>query len=369
MSGNTSTADIKNKQRNGNIELLRFAFSAGIVLFHCSDSFFLFKGGFLGVEFFFMLTGLFLEKTMGIENTDGQIRLTEAVKRSFKYVIKKILLFYPYFLISTFIGLCVKIALFGHAETMLRDCIGDLFFLQPFGIRTLSATGVVWYLSVSYFALFFICTMLYFNKKACKKIVFPVIVVSLTFILFYKLRGLNHPINFFMFSGIVFSSGIMRGFISICLGVLINDASKILQRYKGGISSAAFTVLEAVSYLAVFVYMKLFRSSVYDIFPFILIAVGLTVTVSEISLFSGKLNNGITSFLGKFSSVLFMNHHYLVGYQDKIAEKLGLTDYNELLMKCCCIALSFIISYVVLKLGGKASSELKALFDKKIKVK
>lgn len=44
------------KMRNGNIELLRFLFCADIVLYHAG----FLPRGYVGVEFFFMVTGFFL---------------------------------------------------------------------------------------------------------------------------------------------------------------------------------------------------------------------------------------------------------------------------------------------------------------------
>lgn len=51
----------KIKKRNGNIEILRFLFCIGIVLFHAWVN----PRGFIGVEFFFIVTGFFLAKKGG----------------------------------------------------------------------------------------------------------------------------------------------------------------------------------------------------------------------------------------------------------------------------------------------------------------
>ena len=47
---------MKNKERNGNIELLRFVFCVMMVLYHA----WYVRRGYIGVEFFFMVTGYFL---------------------------------------------------------------------------------------------------------------------------------------------------------------------------------------------------------------------------------------------------------------------------------------------------------------------
>jgi len=50
------------KKRNGEIEFLRFVFAVVVVIFHFNSSFNLnaFHWGRLGVEFFFMVTGVLL---------------------------------------------------------------------------------------------------------------------------------------------------------------------------------------------------------------------------------------------------------------------------------------------------------------------
>ena len=54
------------KKRNGNIEILRFIFCMLIILVHFPQEvrYFFGASGYLGVEFFFMISGLFLGRKL-----------------------------------------------------------------------------------------------------------------------------------------------------------------------------------------------------------------------------------------------------------------------------------------------------------------
>ena len=59
--------------RNGNAELLRVFMSAGIVLYHAGIAKFSCRGGFLAVDFFFMVTGFFLaQRLRPAEGSEGK---------------------------------------------------------------------------------------------------------------------------------------------------------------------------------------------------------------------------------------------------------------------------------------------------------
>lgn len=63
------------KKINGEIELLRFVFAIGVVLVHSRNLFgeewrYFLKGSF-GVEFFFIVTGFFLAKSVSKKNEGG----------------------------------------------------------------------------------------------------------------------------------------------------------------------------------------------------------------------------------------------------------------------------------------------------------
>lgn len=95
------------KGRNGGIELLRFIFCMGIVLLH---------GGFgcgsayLGVEFFFLISGAFMARSLSGSQAAAQGESPSVTCRaSIGYLLKRVGAVFPYFLLSTGIATAIKI--------------------------------------------------------------------------------------------------------------------------------------------------------------------------------------------------------------------------------------------------------------------
>lgn len=94
-------------KRDGNIEILRFLFSLGVVLFHGGLGV---RGGYLGVEFFFMLTGAFLAKSLDQDsNLKKPEPFVDTCSASLQYLKKRVIKIYPSFFLSTLIGAVVTI--------------------------------------------------------------------------------------------------------------------------------------------------------------------------------------------------------------------------------------------------------------------
>ncbi|MFZ2924574.1 MAG: hypothetical protein WA039_05640, partial [Gemmiger qucibialis] len=94
------------KARNGNIELLRFVFCVGVVLFHA----WYVRRGYIGVEFFFIVTGYFLaEKICRLNARETTCpSLENAMKEATWDVLKRYRLIFPYFLVATVLGFIVR---------------------------------------------------------------------------------------------------------------------------------------------------------------------------------------------------------------------------------------------------------------------
>ena len=141
------------KQRMGSLELLRFAFCVCIVLLHSGLTA---RGGYLGVEYFFMLSGAFLAKSLSREqeaHAAEPVRITCAA--SMKNLLHRIGAILPYYLVSTCIGLAVRL-LSERSPVIVGGAAADLLFLQNFGFPVASITGVIWYLGSLFFALWLV---------------------------------------------------------------------------------------------------------------------------------------------------------------------------------------------------------------------
>ena len=78
------------KKRNGEIDVLRFVFSIFIVLYHFGDVFKvdIARFGFIGVEFFFVVSGVLMARTAKLKK-----------EKYVTFISKKIKSFYPYYFV------------------------------------------------------------------------------------------------------------------------------------------------------------------------------------------------------------------------------------------------------------------------------
>lgn len=146
---------MKNKERNGNIELLRFVFCVMMVLYHA----WYVRRGYIGVEFFFMVTGYFLAEKICRLNAKEASRpsVENAMKEATRDVTKRYRSIFPYFFVATILGFIVRAYAqkWDNAAILLGVQLipADFLYLQNLGLSTTSATGVLWYLSAMTFAV------------------------------------------------------------------------------------------------------------------------------------------------------------------------------------------------------------------------
>lgn len=86
------------KMINGEIELFRFIFSICVLLYHfrIDYNFELFASGAIGVEFFFIVTGVLLAKSV----KEIQIDRNRIPYYTWSFLLRKISKFYPYYIIG-----------------------------------------------------------------------------------------------------------------------------------------------------------------------------------------------------------------------------------------------------------------------------
>ncbi|MCR5205817.1 MAG: acyltransferase family protein [Lachnospiraceae bacterium] len=335
------------KHRNGEIELLRFVFCFAIICLHGEMKF---RGGFLGVEFFYMVTGAFMAKSLSGDdiNANESYKITFQKSKNFIiYYIKKI---YPFFLPATLIGTILAF-LSTRKLYIVLYAFGDLLFLQNFGFPAACATGVVWYLSSLLFgiAILYPVARRYFN-------VFSVYFCPLIFLLivgfFIKIYGtIEVPCEWY---GVI-NTGFLRAIADISLGIFVYIISENLRRFnKLLIYRIIFSIMELVFFVLIILYMAFGVESwfVYDGYIVIIMAFALSVALSEISLWNKILSKSFFSSLGKASFFLFLNHYCWFKWLEPALNNIGLIIDNNL-FKLLCIEFTIVSSILTWFLGLK----------------
>ncbi|MBP3233810.1 MAG: acyltransferase family protein [Eubacterium sp.] len=187
--------------KNTVLELLRFIFASFIILFHLNKDIFgpdyiinsrgpleitVFRNGFIGVEFFFMLTGLFMaERVYKSDKASDQIKTGE---ETFAYIIRKAKSVWPMFAIVAVIKVILHLVYGGSIDWVVIN-FPSLFFLQRTGLCPGSYVYESWYISSMLIALAVLYPICIKNHRLFTTAIAPVIGLMVYGILISKMGG------------------------------------------------------------------------------------------------------------------------------------------------------------------------------------
>lgn len=156
------------KQKNGKIELLRFLFSMVILAYHMkmrfwkegylfNDSVSFFEAGYIGVEFFFLLSGFLLGMALDRARAAGETGSAGALplaEETWAFLWRKIRSILPYHLLFLCLTFVTKLWLTPQRlpGEVLNSLLPDLFFLGRSGLTEWTKTNV-WYLEALFAAI------------------------------------------------------------------------------------------------------------------------------------------------------------------------------------------------------------------------
>lgn len=299
------------------IEFWRLVFCFAVVAYHScyltpSRSFTtIFQGGYIGVEFFFIVSGLLMAKNLFRDIEDVQISV---LKKTSLFISHKIKLIYPCFLWAFLITFIVRSVISGNNLAQILhniiDSIPELLLLRMSGIAGYWVNTPTWYISAMVIVMLIFFPLL---QKIDKKLFlsFSLITsVSAYSWLYYSLGTLENPYKWQQFC----YSGLIRGVGGIMLGAACFKLSSIIRGVQttGNWRFMAYllSIIELSCYLTViFVSFSFGRTSV-DFLLVALLAIAVTLSFSEKTLqtFIFKKHAEFCLYCGRFSIALYLNH-------------------------------------------------------------
>ena len=360
---------MKNKERNGNIELLRFVFCVMMVLYHA----WYVRRGYIGVEFFFMVTGYFLAEKICRLNAREASRpsVENTMKEATRDVTKRYRSIFPYFFVATILGFIVRAYAqkWDNAAILLGVQLipADFLYLQNLGLSTTSATGVLWYLSAMTFAVWTLYPLLRRHYNVIVQAA-PMGSLLILGVILQNCGSLDAPCTF-LFGWV--NTGILRAFAGILGGVTINNiASKLRKINAGEKASAAMTIVELAGYVWVLYHIWAMNETRVALDGIVVLALGvaLTITVSGKSLFYGKFNNGFVRFLGKATMRIFLSHFYCVQYLPNILARYNIevTELQRLVISFAFCAIAAGIVYCVGQVIDRQMKKVGIFFEQQV---
>lgn len=309
-------------KRNGTLEFWRFVFSIFVLLRHAERYvlgepvldkgvfFDFFPHGAIGVEFFFLLTGLFMarsvDKELQTHTTSGSL-----AEDTVHFVWKKYTSVFSYHIVVFLIIFPVMAAIrqydWFHTLLLLMDSIPDILLIQMAGFAPSNLNAFEWYISTMIFALAVLYPLCKKHFEMFTKIIAP---VASLLILGYLGKECGRLTGVLVWNGLYYR-GMIRGVAEIMLGAFAYHLCKnYLAKLHGNISAAkrvGLTVLEWVCYTAVVFFVIMTFPNKYEFGALFFIFVSVVLSYSDLTYTGKLLNNPVSYFLGKFSLPIYLS--------------------------------------------------------------
>lgn len=355
-------------KHNGIISLWKFLFAIVIVFFH-TEMFYpgynnvFFRGGYIAVEFFFIVSGFYFAKSILSEEKTNNNNLGEETVKFLLYKIKSII---PYLCIIFIISTIILVL--NTPSIKIKDIINstwELLLLKGLGFRSTTRVGQWWYLSALFVSMGIFYPIIRKYKENFILCWSPLIVLLSLGYLCHNWLGLNHAYGIwdkFCYTGIIRAIAEMNiGFIIF----MINKKFKNINYTKLG--KGLLTILgESLLMIVLFIISFISFPKHYDYIMLLLIAIAITIFVSEKTYEYEILSNKFFYYLERISLPIYINHMtiiYFVRYYKPFSNMFCMTQ--SVISVIISIIFSIIEFEIIKKLKKKQTLEkLKKIFIK-----
>ena len=322
--------------RNAQIEIFRFVFALGIVLFHCANvaqaqgkvNWFLpFSArGYLAVEFFFIVSGCLLAQK-AFRTASGEYG--DLASASFLYVWRKFIRIFPHALASIVVCLAIKVFFgevsVGKAIGSFLLGIGELLGLQITGLSVGSNVLSLWFVS----ALLVVSYLLY-PLVLAKGRTFSCIVAPLVSIFIYgwfcrERVGIGGNATYW--NGFCYMTA-LRAIAAMCLGVSCHEVAEYVRAHAFARSRKLVLTIVALGSMSVGLWLVLFgcagRTTAYVPFLFatgVALMFGLDIP-PRIGFWAGSCR-----YLGGLSLTIYMYHPCFLGLFRRLCPPVDTRSY------------------------------------------
>lgn len=308
------------RKRNGKIELMRFFFSVGVLVFHINRALWenkkdifpnisLCTHGNIGVEFFFLVSGFLMAKSI-----DRQLKNTPVLDAShlgddtLQFLWRKVKGILPYHLIFALPMILVMWAIAPEKQpAQILSGLPSLLLINRTGImgNFSNIIGPEWYISSMLLAmaiLFPFCKRYYSNFT---HLAAPLLAILL---LGWMNQTSGHLSTSTQWDGLTFHCN-LRALAELSLGTTCYEITKIMDRHTFSfLQQLSISVAEGLCYLLTFCFLFSRLSYSYEVYVVFLLAVAITLSFSQKGLLgnSALFQNNLCLFLGGISLPIYL---------------------------------------------------------------
>ena len=336
------------KKKKTSIEALRFLFMMQICLWHYGYP--VMDAGFVGVEFFFILSGFFIYLTSVKPYSGGIVQFT----------IQKTKKFYVKYVFATLLGWIV----FGHTLTLssMKDMlhallmlVSQLLMLQSVGIFEGGLNAPLWFFSVLIVGGAFVYGAVKYYCNISLRFIFPLVVIL--FLTYCFSGGKSADLEVFDTESCI-PMTLMRGVCEMAYGSLIGF---LFTRY-GYVVNRHIFVLNMLTLFSIVLYLLVMIADGHDIsYVFIFVPVFIIAAMTRGSSMQRLFSHEIWGRLGALSFDLYLIHAPLIA----LIKHFLLREFNINFYLVCVVYYLMLIPTAILfdrfvaTVGGKIKFMLK----------
>lgn len=288
------------KQRNATIELMRFLFASSIIFFHIAGTLWdrklilfsgeafkltLFRNGYIGVEFFFLVSGFLMAKSIYRRQSQaciGKLQPEPVGVETIRFLWGKVKALWPYYLPACAIGWLLFLLTKENLHPgWFVPYLPSLFFLQETGLSDASFTGLPsWYISsmlIAMAVLYPICRKFYFSFTSLFGLLLGILMTGALIQLNGNLAGTGQD-----WWAITFACN-FRALGEIALGTVCYEASRRLSQISFSTGKRIlFSLLQVAGYGLAFFYACCYTDRRFSGQVLLVLAVAITLSFSEV---------------------------------------------------------------------------------------
>ena len=286
---------IKNK-RFASIEALRFFFILQICIWHFGSSM---TAGFLGVEFFFILAGVFIYINLQSNSHNDS---------TIEYIYKKVKKFYLEYIIALILAYIVSHSLV--IENISNNGVGGefmRFISQLLLIQNISPfpggyNTPTWFFSILIWGSAFVYALTKDYSKISIRLIFPIALILFLSYAYNSVYG--EGLEQWGIRGIL-PITLVRGFVEIGFGVIVGY---VYTNYIKRINISRW-IVNLITVISIILYILIvFSNNKITQYSFIFIPVIIIAGLMEDSFISKLFNGKIWLILGQLSFPMFLIH-------------------------------------------------------------
>ncbi len=343
----------RNSFHNNALDLWKFIFSILIMLYHTvyifgEGNFLIFRGGYIGVEFFFIVSGFLMAQSAANACRRANGECVCLGRETTSFLLRKVRIIYPYFIVAVVFSIASrvvieKMSLYALARNLLYS-VGEILLLHQTGFDFYSWIGGSWYLSAMLIGMLFIYPLLRYKRDLYTNIIAPIAIILL-FGYFMDKWGMIHKMSEW-YKGFRFS--VLRAMGDMNIGVIVYaGANKIREIPFTDLARRILAMLALAGYAFVLISCFGRGDGTMDFIWILILAVCVAVTGSGADSLAGWLNRFDSKLFRRFatfSMALYVNHlscypivvRYFPAYSDW--EKIGIFCALSVLLAMLCIA-------------------------------